>query len=266
MKFIFNNKEYPSIDGVKKAYYGGQGPVPPGPDYTEPFYVEDISGADNIVQILKSGDNAPTLTIEKSLDGKNWEMMGITSTTIITANIPAGGKLYLRCNASTWGTNIYGYYNKINIIGDCNIGGNIMSLLYGNNFTGNETTFPKDKYCVFYYLFYRNSHILNASDLLLPSTVLVTGCYYSMFDGCTKLTTAPELPASTLNYMCYYRMFGDCYRLNSVKCLATNISAFNCLGNWVYNVPSGGTFVKKAGVEWPSGASGIPSGWTVVEV
>jgi len=35
--------------------------------------------------------------------------------------------------------------------------------------------------------------------------------------------------------------------------------------DWVDGVPTGasGTFVKKSGVSWPTGISGIPSGWTV---
>ena len=103
MKFIFNNREYPSIDGVKKAYYGI--PVPPGPDYTEPFYIQDLSGSENTMQITKQSSSAPTITIEKSTDGNNWTSMGSTSTTAITATIPANGKLYLRCNAVAWNGN-----------------------------------------------------------------------------------------------------------------------------------------------------------------
>ena len=48
--------------------------------------------------------------------------------------------------------------------------------------------------------------------------------------------------------------------------LATDISASNCLTDWVYNVASSGTFYKAAGVTIPTGVSGIPSGWTVIEV
>ena len=34
--------------------------------------------------------------------------------------------------------------------------------------------------------------------------------------------------------------------------------------NWLYNVSSTGTFVKNSAATWNvSGASGIPSGWTV---
>ena len=47
--------------------------------------------------------------------------------------------------------------------------------------------------------------------------------------------------------------------------LATNISASNCLSNWVQYVASSGTFVKHPDMTTlPTGTSGIPSGWTVV--
>ena len=47
--------------------------------------------------------------------------------------------------------------------------------------------------------------------------------------------------------------------------LATDISATNCLDNWVRNVASTGTFVKAASMtSLPSGEDGIPLGWTVI--
>jgi hypothetical protein len=47
--------------------------------------------------------------------------------------------------------------------------------------------------------------------------------------------------------------------------LATDISATNCLSNWVYEVSSTGTFVKHVDMtSLPSGYSGIPDRWTVV--
>lgn len=46
--------------------------------------------------------------------------------------------------------------------------------------------------------------------------------------------------------------------------LATNISANNCLAQWVSNVAPTGTFVKHTNMtSLPTGISGIPSGWTV---
>ena len=97
----------------------------------------------------------------------------------------------------------------------------------------------------------------------LPATTLAQGCYSSMFTGCTNLTTAPELPATALADICYMSMFTGCTQLNYVKCLATDISAQSCLSSWLYGVASSGTFVKADGVQWPSGSSGIPAGWTV---
>jgi hypothetical protein len=100
----------------------------------------------------------------------------------------------------------------------------------------------------------------------LPATTLDLGCYYSMFNGCTNLTTAPELPATDLDAYCYRYMFNDCSKLNYIKMLATNILANNCLDYWVEGVSSTGTFVKNpAMTSLPTGTSGIPSGWTVVD-
>lgn len=87
-----------------------------------------------------------------------------------------------------------------------------------------------------------------------------------MFQGCTSLTVAPELPATTLVNGCYQYMFSNCANLNYIKCLATDISAPTCLNGWTNGVSSTGTFVKAAGVTYPTGTSGIPSGWTVEEI
>jgi hypothetical protein len=47
--------------------------------------------------------------------------------------------------------------------------------------------------------------------------------------------------------------------------LATDISATNCLNNWVHNVSPTGTFVKSKDATWNvTGSDGIPEGWTVV--
>ena len=101
----------------------------------------------------------------------------------------------------------------------------------------------------------------------LPATTLKLSCYGSMFYKCTSLATAPVLPATTLAKSCYYYMFYGCTSLSYIKCLATDISASNSHANWVAYVAATGTFVKPTSMtSWPSGAHGIPSGWTVVNV
>ena len=100
----------------------------------------------------------------------------------------------------------------------------------------------------------------------LPATTLAQWCYQNMFNGCTNLTTAPELPAIKLAYECMHYMFAGCTSLTTVKILATDISAKFCLYGWLYRVSPTGTFIKKSSVEYPVGESGIPEGWTVVNI
>jgi hypothetical protein len=87
-----------------------------------------------------------------------------------------------------------------------------------------------------------------------------------MFNGCTNLIIAPELPATKLNYNCYRAMFYDCVSLNEITMLATNITGKYCLRWWVDNISKTGTFIKAKGVNIPKGRDGIPKGWTVKEI
>ena len=88
-----------------------------------------------------------------------------------------------------------------------------------------------------------------------------------MFDGCTALETSPELHGATLKDYCYQFMFQSCKKINSITMLATDkSSATNPLYGWVSGVSSTGTFTKSPEMTTlPTGTSGIPSGWTVVD-
>ena len=121
-----------------------------------------------------------------------------------------------------------------------------------------------DNYC-YYGMFYGCTSLDTAPEL--PSTTLAEGCYSGMFRGCTGLTSAPELPASTLVNSCYASMFSDCTNLQNVKCLATDISATSCTNFWLSNVAATGVFIKSSIMnDWTRGISGIPTGWTVVDL
>lgn len=254
-----------------------------------PFYVEDITGNANTLSIKKTSNTAPTIEPYYSTDGTNWTSMGTTSTTAITATIPANGKLYLKCTTDSWGQQSGYYNNTITASGDHNVGGNIMSLLMGDNYE--NTTLDTNYNKQFYYLFRNNTHLVDASDLELPSnvaescyigmfygctalttapalpaTTLVDACYEGMFYSCTSLTTAPILPATTLAFECYYYMFDSCTSLNSVTTYADNISATGCLTNWLSGVAATGDFYKLGSATYTSGASGIPTGWNIHNV
>ena len=112
-------------------------------------------------------------------------------------------------------------------------------------------------------MFYGCDSLVNGPSKI-PATAVASSCCNQMFYGCSSLATAPTLPATYLSQGCYTQMFQGCSSLNSITCLATNISASNCVYNWVSGVAATGTFKKNSSMtSWPTGSSGIPTGWTV---
>ena len=107
--------------------------------------------------------------------------------------------------------------------------------------------------------------LINAPEL--PATTLTYYCYKSMFEGCTSLVNAPELPAIKIGSSCYNYMFKDCINLQYIKILTEkqDLVQYECFG-WTQNVSPTGTFVKKKGVTFLTGVSGIPDGWEVIEI
>ena len=99
----------------------------------------------------------------------------------------------------------------------------------------------------------------------LPAETLEEGCYELMFSNCTSLEVAPVLPATDLAVGCYKKMFNSCTSLSSITMLATDISATDCLTDWVKDVPAtGGTFTMNASATYEPSTIGIPAGWTVL--
>lgn len=126
------------------------------------------------------------------------------------------------------------------------------------------------KYC-FQDMFSTCTKLATVPTDFLPANTLAEGCYRGMFQQ-TAITTAPYLLATTLAKTCYRYMFYGCKNLNYIKCLGTNPdpdrdngNTNNFTGGGVGTQTSGWIFVKKAGVDWPEGEHGIPSGWTVQE-
>lgn len=100
---------------------------------------------------------------------------------------------------------------------------------------------------------------------LLPATSVTQYCYTEMFSGCTSLEEV-EMGTISLNRsnVCR-RMFANCSSLAYVKCPAIAIGN-TATTNWLVGVAQTGTFAKASGVTWSTGASGIPTGWTVIEI
>jgi len=171
------------------------------------------------------------------------------------------------------------------------IEGNIMSLIYGDNFIG-KTLFNNGTYN--FCSLFKKAKCVSAENLILPATTLREYCYRAMFSWCTYLATPPALPATTLAkgvywYMfekcaittapellaetlvaeCYGNMFINCSTLNFVKCMAVaGFTTSQCKTDWLKGVASSGTFVKDSGVTtstWSRGTSGIPTNWLVYD-
>lgn len=112
-----------------------------------------------------------------------------------------------------------------------------------------------------YYNMFNDCFSLTTATELLATT-LADYCYNHMFGNCTSLTTAPDLPATTLAESCYNTMFIGCQNLRYVKCLATDISATDCLTDWLDGTMLLGTFITAENKPaYESGTSGIPAGW-----
>ena len=72
----------------------------------------------------------------------------------------------------------------------------------------------------------------------LPATTLAASCYASMFKGCTSLTTAPALPATTLPSTCYHSMFYGCTSLTTAPELPATLVSYQCYHSMFYSCTS----------------------------
>lgn len=252
------------LTGSNRITYTPFIPAPVGHDYSlDYFTIEAIDDIDVFLDYKGVTDDHqpyPSYSID---NGSTW------STMDSAVSLSAGDKiLFKHSEVICYGSNFtYQFYdgNGDVIQGRFNVEGNIMSLVYGDNFA-NQTSFPNsiDWQHAFNSIFYCQTNLISAENLILPVTTLTSGCYMSMFSGCTSLTTAPVLPATILVDDCYNYMFAWCSSLNYVKCLATDISAEYCIATWLDGVNSTGTFIKNPNMtSWPIGDNGIPSGWTV---
>lgn len=238
-----------------------------------PLYIENITGTS-----VKFSNN-----YEYSRDGETWQSG--TSSTVISFT-ESGERVYFRASGLT-ASSSSGIGSFSSTAGEFNIGGNIMSMVYGADYRG-KTELTQTY--TFYRMFYQLTRLKSAQFLALPSTTLTSYCYNGMFYGCTSLVNAPALPATTLvnscyRYMfygctslktapvlpakslqnnCYAYMFYGCTNLSYIKAMFTNTPSTTYTESWVKDVASTGQFVKNSAATWNvTGVNGIPEGWTV---
>ena len=166
-----------------------------------------------------------TIVVSNPKDGMQYSKNGATKTSdgIAEISVQKGDKVAFYGN----GTSVTSY-NGTKITGGTatvKVYGNIMSLVDEEGFA-TATTLTGNY--AFFSLFQDNTMLTDASGLLLPATTLIKECYRKMFDGCNKLTTAPNLPAPEMQLSCYREMFKGCIELTTPPVISAESLANYC--------------------------------------
>ena len=206
------DEEIPSARCIYELVYGSY--TPPVHDYSKDYLTIEAS-EDGLTASLSVN------ACEYCVDGDgNWKTLSAGTST---ESINSGHTLSFRGNLTPNSSNGIGTF-KINK--KCNLKGNCMSMLFGDNAADNYSLSGKNY--AFYKLFYNCSNIVNVSSNFLPATTLTDYCYQYMFYGCKSLITATELPATTLAIGCYSSMFVGCKSLITATELPATTLVDNC--------------------------------------
>ena len=107
---------------------------------------------------------------------------------------------------------------------------------------------------------------MSAKHLVTPKGPYVAWAFFETFYGCSSLIEPPVIRGTEIDgsLPVFTETFCDCTSLQKIIVPYLDTLRTEAFARWALNVPNTGTFVKKEGVQYPTGA--IPSGWTVVEV
>ena len=197
-------KDKISVSGIYVANWTG-GTITGGntEECPTPYVTFTAEGEQTFKMTVQNGYEISGL--EYSVNNGDW------ATAKADTEVPFGGE---NGNLRLRGTNKYGTasawntYSTITFTKDVDVActGDIRTLLDWRSYNIVETN--NARFC---YLFNGCSVLTSAPEL--PATTLASECYQGMFNGCTSLKTAPILPAESLTSNCYSHMFEDCTSL-----------------------------------------------------
>jgi hypothetical protein len=168
-----------------------------------------------IMSLANYGGNAPVLYY--SFDKTNWTQWDYSELSI-TSDQP----LFLCGDNQEGFSSSLNCYSNFSAIGSVfRISGDIMSLIDKDKIVSNIPS----AYC-FYNLFNGCTGLALAPEL--PATALADYCYYKMFNACSSLQQSPDLPAQVLSEGCYYSMFEGCTSLERASVLPATKATLNC--------------------------------------
>ena len=222
---------------ITALYYGSTLLWPLKRDYSKEYLT--IEAVDNSVLVSFRAGATSGMSVSKDIQYSKDKSSWTTVTFGPPENTPnvvldKGEKLYLKGDNLTYSDysdddNTQFYHCNIKITGDnsnTKLYGNIMSLLYADNFANQTTLYNR---CAFRSLFSSSTALTDASNLILPATTLSEECYGHMFNDCSSLTSIPKLPATTLATRCYFGMFENCTSLiESIQELPATTLAEGC--------------------------------------
>ena len=164
------------------------------------------SNGSTTISLTNNGGNAPD--IKYSLDGgETWTQWNYNSISLANGQI-----ICFKGNNPNGFSTSSSIYSKFVFGGSGTIEayGNIMSLI--DDGLCQTLTIPCS-YC--FYSMFSGCTSLTSAPNELPATTLAVYCYSNMFSSCTSLISAPSLPATTLANRCYSNMFSRCTSLIS---------------------------------------------------
>ena len=201
-------------------------------DYSKEYFTIEVLEDGEMGFCIGTGSEAVDSLWYSVDEGENWNELERDAMI----SVSQGQKVLWKQDYAT----LNGYNNKVGSFKTTmpfNAYGNIMSLIYGDNFA-NKTSLEGYN-SIFLGLFFTCTILQSAENLILPATTLVDGCYSYMFNGCTSLTTALELSATKLADSCYNGMFSNCTSLTKApSILPATTLARGCYSSMFANCTS----------------------------
>lgn len=299
-KLLGVNGLYFGVNEISKAFMGNnlvwEKAGEAGPDYSKEYFcIEAVENCDIVFEPKATIENGHTFLYKifhgaaynrppmdflynMFYNGGDYDVFDPYNDHSVSINLGQGDIVYMVGNMdmgiSKYATDVETTF-EINY-GKVNLSGNIMSLTYGLNRNTLEPIRPEDlPYQSFtrypnrnigeFGRIFKNQPVVDAGNLVLPSTILNNftywemfyGCTYlttppkklpslyvfqqtygSMFDGCTSLTTAPVLSATTLGQNSYRNMFRNCTSLTTAPVLPATTLTSRCYYQMFYGCTS----------------------------
>lgn len=219
--------------------FGHHGGYPEGPTPDAFYGAIEYKVNDGSWTTLCSSSQTNYFTVQAN------DVVKLRGDAKIISQYPSFGTCYYSLPDEDWD----GFMNNFSgSTASFNLSGNILSMEYGSGFTGQ--TVSHLGWEGYGYLF-ASTNVIDARDMEVSTLINLIG----LFQNCTGLTFSPTVKRNDF-------MFEGCSSLSYIKCLEEGTSLV--ASNWTWGVSATGTFVKATNATWISGASGIPTGWTII--